>query len=217
MVIDDNQNKNNKEPQSVSVNEVLSNESAEKGQLPLSQLYAGTSDSTDGRKRYDWLTKYPCRAWLEIIIETIYLFILLNGSLYLIFATWKGLIGPFLSVPPEQTKTLNKYSYYLASGMLGGVIFDMKFLYRVVARGFWNQDRRIWRAMSPFVAMTIAFMIGVMIDAGLLHAKTSVSSATIVTIGFLAGYFADHAVGKMAEIAMVIFGKSAVVKDRDSK
>ena len=66
--------------------------------------------------------------------------------------------------------------------------------------------------MTPFIALTIAFIVGAMIDASLMVPQVQISGAAFVSIGFLSGYFADQAVGKMYEIASVIFGKSATLK-----
>ena len=176
-----------------------------------------TSDATDGRKPYEWTTRYPPQALSKIRCEAIYLFIVLLCSLLLIFATWKGWVSYLLSVAPGQVLTLNQYAYYTAAGILGGVTFDIKYFYRSVARGFWNQDRRLWRIMSPLVAMTVAFVVGAMIDASLIATNLSFSGAAFVSIGFLAGYFADHAVAKMYEIACVLFGKSTTAKAGNGK
>lgn len=178
---------------------------------------AGASDPTDGRKQHEWMTRYPSEARIKIRMETIYLFVIFFVSLFLIFANWKGWFGIFISLSTEDTLTLRKYAYYALSGMLGGIIFGMKYFYRVVARGFWNQDRIIWRIMSPFIAMTVSLIVGMMIDASFLSAKQPINSAAFVSIGFLAGYFADEAVGKMYEIANVIFGKSSSTKAGDGK
>jgi len=56
-----------------------------------------------------------------------------------------------------------------------------------------------------------------LIDASLIGTKGPVSGAAFVSIGFLSGYFADEAVGKMYEIANVLFGKSATVKAGDGR
>jgi hypothetical protein len=98
--------------------------------------------------------------------------------------------------------------------MLGGITFGIKYFYRVVARGWWHQDRRFWRFMSPFIAMIVALVVGSMIDAGLIvvTAQNRISTPAIISIGFLAGYFADEAVGKMYEVASVLFGRSDSIK-----
>lgn len=183
----------------------------------VSNPNAGVSDPTDGRKQYEWKTRYPSDARIKIRVETIYLFIIFFVSLFLIFANWKGWFGLLFSLSTDDTLTFKKYAYYALSGMLGGITFGMKYFYRVVARGFWNQDRIIWRIMSPFIAMTVSLIVGMMIDASFLTAKQPITSTAIVSIGFLAGYFADEAVGKMYEVACVIFGKSSSTKAGDGK
>lgn len=196
---------------------IESEEAAGKEMHPQKDKNADGGDLPDGRERWDWKTRYPPEARLEFRWEAIYLFCLLIFSLSLIFATWKGWINSLLSIPANRALTLNQYIYYAASGMLGGVTFDIKYLYRVVARGFWHQDRRIWRIMSPYLAMTIALIVGAMINAGLMKTQTSISGAALVSIGFLSGYFADHAVAKMYEIANVFFGRSVRTKTENDK
>ncbi|MFZ5993412.1 MAG: hypothetical protein ACOYU4_00235 [Thermodesulfobacteriota bacterium] len=175
---------------------------------PLSDPNAGTGDPTDGRKPCDWVTSYPATALKEIRWESIYLLSVLICSLFLIFANWIGWIIPLFQLPRGQALMLKKYTYYTSSGLLGGITFGIKYFYRVVARGYWHQDRKYWRIMSPFIAMTVALIIGAMIDASLINAKQPCSGAAVVSIGFLAGYFADQAVAKMYDIAIVLFGKA---------
>jgi hypothetical protein len=184
---------------------------------PHMEPYAYAGDPTDGRMRYDWRSCYEPMARKEIRCESAWLFLMFIVSFILIYLSWVGWIGPALSLPPKQCDTIRKYALFAASGMLGGVVFGMKYFYRVVARGAWHQDRRMWRLLSPLIAMAIAFIIGAMIDASFITTRNSISSAAIVTIGFLSGYFADEAVGKMYEIASVIFGRSSFTKAGDGK
>ncbi|MBU1657728.1 hypothetical protein KKG72_01575 [bacterium] len=163
-------------------------------------------DETDGRKAYDYKSKYDSTARTEIRYEAIFLMILLLFSIFILFYTWKGGIYSFLDIGASQELIAKKYIYYSAAGMLGGIIFGMKFFYRAVARGLWHQDRRVWRLLSPLISAIVALITGVLIDASLLKTEEVTSGAAIVSIGFLAGYFADEAVGKMYEIANVIFG-----------
>ena len=182
------------------------------------KLNAGTSDPTDGKERFEWKTGYADQAVKEIRLESLYLYFLLMLSHFLLFANWKGWICILFDVQPEYACTLKKYVYYAGSGLLGGVAFGIKYFYRVVARGYWHQDRRLWRMMSPFLGMTIALIIGTMIEASLFNStKRIFSNAGYISIGFLTGYFADLAVGKMYEIATVIFGRSATEKTEDGK
>lgn len=65
--------------------------------------------------------------------------------------------------------------------------------------------------------MTLSFIVGALIDASFITARGPISGPAIVSTGFLVGYFADEAVGKMYEIASVIFGRSASTKAGDDK
>jgi len=215
--MNDNNDNNDTNDTKVTDDKVESNKSPVKERLKHSYLYSVAGDPTDGRMPYEWCSGYHSRAWREIWLEAFYLFILLILSHFLIFATWKGWISSYLSITAEQSLTLKRYGYYVASGMLGGAAFATKHLYRSVARGRWHQDRRIWRLKSPLIGMSIALIIGAMADASLITKQIPFSGPAFVSIGFLAGYFADHAVAKMHEVAQVIFGKSEVTKDEVTK
>ncbi|MFH1062044.1 MAG: hypothetical protein V1747_04070 [Candidatus Omnitrophota bacterium] len=178
---------------------------------------ASSEDSTDGRKRYDWKTGYPSEALHKIYAEAIFLFIMFFSSLLLIFAAWQGLIMGLFLLDSEQVVVLKKYSYYASSGLLGGVTFGMKYFYRMVARGYWHEDRRMWRIMSPFIATVIALIVGALIDSSMINTKKPLITPAILSLGFLSGYFADEAVGKMYEIANVIFGRSVTTKAGNEK
>lgn len=178
---------------------------------------AGTGDPTDGRKEHDWKTKYPNDARGEIRWEASYLWCIFFLSHFVFFAIWVGWVGNWLSLAPYQVNVFKKFSYYAVAGMIGGVTFGMKYFYRVLARGYWHQDRRIWRLMSPFLSMTVALFVGIMIDASIINSTPPSSGAAILAIGFLSGYFADQAVAKMYEIAEVVFGKSAATKAGNGK
>jgi len=196
---------------------IPSNVSAAGGKHPHSDPNVGAGDPTDGREAYEWVTHYPRIAWLQIIWEAIYLVVIFFISLFIIFATWRGWACSFLSVSPEEAFPLKKYLYYATSGMLGGAAFGIKYFYRVVARGYWHQDRIIWRLKSPLLSMALAFVVGALIDASLIPTQGPISGAAFVSIGFLVGYFADKAIAKMYEIADVIFGASATKKAGNGK
>ena len=178
---------------------------------------AGSGDPTDGRMPYNWRSGYEPIARKEIRYESVYLFLMFISSFFFLYASWIGWIGSALSASPKECIAIRKYLLFASSGMLGGVVFGIKYFYRVVARGFWHQDRRIWRLKSPLIAMAIAFVIGAMIEASFITTRSPISSAAIVSFGFLSGYFADDAVGKMYEIACVIFGRSSSTKAGDGK
>jgi hypothetical protein len=174
----------------------------------------GTGDPTDGRQPYNWTSCYPPFARKEIRCEAFYLFTLLLFSL---ISSCLGCIDVAVPFFNNESLKINKFLLYVLSGLLGGSVFGIKFFYRVVARGYWHQDRRFWRLFSPLMAMTVALVIGAMIDSSFLSTTKTLSSTAIVSIGFLSGYFADDAVGKMYEIANVLFGRSSSTKAGDDK
>lgn len=172
----------------------------------------GTADPTDGRAPLDWNSRYPPDARKQIRLEALYTVGLFGLSLLLIFLTWKGTFGSWLYVRPDEAVTFKKYCYYAFSGLLGGTVFGIKYLYRVVARGYWHVDRRLWRFLSPLAGLGVAFALGALFEASLIAVRTPTSGAAIVGVGFLIGYFADAAVGKMHEIADVLFGTTIKAK-----
>lgn len=171
-------------------------------------------DETDGRGRYDWSSRYPLRAKVEIWLETGFVALVLVAALTGIYLTWCGiLIHSFmcLGCSPES---LRRYCYFFFAGMLGSVLFGGKYLYHVVGRGYWHQDRRLWRFLSPFLSASLALMVAAAIDSGMLGISFRAGShAACVALGFFAGYFADKALAKMSEIADVIFGVRDSARD----
>ena len=163
-------------------------------------------DPTDGREKYCWKSKYPDDAIKLIRIEAAIVYSIFFLSVFLVFASWKGWVCGLFILSPEKDGTLKKYSLFASSGMLGGITFGMKYFYRCVARGWWHRDRRVWRIMSPAIAMAISAVIGAMIDSNMMATHRPLSGPAIFAIGFLSGYFADDAVSKMSEIAKVFFG-----------
>ncbi len=162
--------------------------------------------NTDGRDKGDWKSIYPKEAKDQINRELAYLVFLLAVALAAILLNWLGVFTDGLKSPFQQS-TLTTYIYYFASGLLGGVTFGGKYLYRVVGRGYWTQDRWVWRFFSPLISMVLGFIIGAMVECGVMESINTSSGAHTIVIGFLAGYFADEAVGFMCDVAEVIFRK----------
>lgn len=169
----------------------------------------GTADPTDSREHYDWKSKYPVDAQKKIKCEAWYLVAFLLGSLALIFLTWRDMIAPLVQVPTESYPLFKKYCYYSFSALLGGTTFATKYLYRVVGRGWWHEDRRLWRFLSPFVALSLGFAFGTLVDGNFMSVAGHSHSPSIIAFGFLIGYFADDASGKLHELASVLFGHTA--------
>jgi len=167
-----------------------------------------TDINTDDRRRLDWKSAYPPEARKEIKYEAIYVFIVFLLSFGLLIANYLSIFSRLLAITQPNIVPFEYIIYFSSSGMLGGIVFGMKYFYRAVARGYWRQDRRYWRLLSPFISMSIAFIIGCMSSIGILTSYNSSTNTWAIVFGFFAGYFADEAVGKMYEIATLIFGKT---------
>ena len=168
-----------------------------------------TSVNTDGRNQYDWESRYPENARKEMKSEAIYIGIILFVSFVLLICIWCGLIGRIgghIGLESKIVTSLEGIILYFFSGLMGGTIFGLKYFYRVVARGYWSQDRKYWRIFSPWISACIAFVVGCMVLSGYINAAQSPSFATEICVGFITGYFADDAVGKMSEVATALFG-----------
>jgi len=167
-----------------------------------------TALNTDNREPFDWESKYPPVARKEMMCESVYIGLIFLLSFAIIGCNYLGVFSSFLGLEKLRSVKFEYIVYFSSSGMLGGIVFGMKYFYRVVARGYWTQDRRYWRILSPFISMSVAFIIGSMSCAGILISHNSLSNAWAIAFGFFAGYFADEAVGKMYEMATLLFGKT---------
>ena len=165
--------------------------------------------NTDGRRHLDWKSKYASDAKFQIRADATYIGAHLAIGLVLIFLTWKGTTYQLLtqSCSTCDHHTFNKYAYFFLGGHLGGVLFGVKYLYKVVARGYWNIDRRLWRLFSPFLSGGLALVVGALLESGVLGLTVKVSTApAFFSYGFITGYFADRAIDKLQEVAETIFG-----------
>ncbi|GAB3359106.1 hypothetical protein [Lysobacter tyrosinilyticus] len=164
----------------------------------------------DERKKFNWQSRWPQTAWKRIRLEAAYVAVVFLLSAVGIFLTWRGEIFYWLAegCADCQAKTLNRYAYLMFAGVLGGSLFGLKYLYKVVARGWWNIDRSVWRLFSPLLSGGMAFAVGALADAGLFGFTVGEhqSGASFVSLGFIAGYFADSASRKLQEIADTLFG-----------
>ena len=171
-----------------------------------------TNVNTDGRKQYDWESKYPECAQKEMKKEAIYIAIILIIAFSLLIFIVGGLIdkvGNLIGLEAKKTASLEGVIIYFFSGLLGGTIFGLKYFYRVVSRGYWSQDRKYWRFFSPWISACVAFVVGCMVLSGYINATQTQSSAAEICVGFITGYFADEAVGKMSEVATALFGSNS--------
>lgn len=164
--------------------------------------------NTDGRNSYDWESGYPIEAQKKIRLDATYISLVFFLSFLLITLNYLGIFSSWLNLPENKIVKFEYIFYFSSSGMLGGVVFGLKYFYRVVARGYWTLDRRYWRILSPFISMSISFIVGCMTSSEILYVHNSSTNTWAIAFGFFSGYFADEAVGKMYEIATLLFGKT---------
>ena len=167
-------------------------------------------DPTDGRSLLDWKSKYPKEAWRIIWIEAVYLFILLILPPILMLLFWLELPNRWFKLTDEKYRTVVTYTLAWFGGVLGGTLFDIKWLYHAVARQVWHLDRRLWRILTPHISGGLAFAMVALISSGLpvFDREATQSRALVVGMAILVGYFSDSAVAKLSEIAETLFGAS---------
>jgi len=176
-------------------------------ETPSGQVCKRKHDDKDGRQPYDWETRYPKQAWVQIIIEAAYTILLGLVTLLLLFLNWTGTLASLSPIPVPSTEVFSNLVCYMLAAQLGGVAFGAKYLYRVVGRGEWHQDRAIWRVMSPFVALLLGLAVAPLMYASFInnHLGPSAGIAKFI-LGFIVGFFADQAAGKLNDVAKVLFG-----------
>lgn len=127
----------------------------------------GQADPTDGRAELDWKTRYPDpSAQREIRLEAIYLAVLLVAVPILMLVIWIGYPKALLRISDSMYEPVRKYGLAWLGGTLGGILFDLKWLYHSVARGFWNLDRRLWRFFTPHISGGLAFAVVALVSSG---------------------------------------------------
>ncbi len=176
-------------------------------------------DPTDGKQRYQFSSVYPFLCRFEIFVEAIYLVALMVCAAYLVVWYVAGCF-PMLVLGlrgDELPKAVHQLVAFPIAGLMGGTMFGLKWQYRVAARGWWHRDRRVWRLCSPWLSASLAMMIGIAIDGGLLGLSFSRDAAntasTLLSIGFVTGYFADSALAKLQDIATVVFSNTPKESD----
>ena len=188
------------------------------GKAPLSSEGTGSrgakwnpGDPTDGKKRYEFASGYPLLCRIEIFLEAVYLVLLMAIAAYLVVWYVAGSF-PLVAVgirSDDLPKAVLHLIAFPIAGLMGGTMFGLKWQYRVAARGWWHKDRRVWRLCSPWLSAALAMMIGIAIDGGLFGLSFSQGSmnaaSTLLSVGFVTGYFADSALAKLQEIASVVF------------
>jgi hypothetical protein len=175
------------------------------------------TDLTDGRSPGEWTTRWTDKnARRSIHFEAAYLSILLLAVPVGTMAVWlRWPADVFDGIEKRGYETFAVFSYAVIGGILGGTLFDIKWLYHTVAHGSWNRDRRLWRLMTPFIAGGLAFgmiLLGTADLVPLLDSNELRQPRSAMGISFLIGYFSDNTIGAMARLANGLFGEREPVK-----
>lgn len=170
------------------------------------------NDPTDGRRPYEWESRYPAAAIRNIRIEVAYVVCLLFLAPSLMFVIWREEPKSLMSFTNSQYETFSRCCYSWLGGTLGGVLFDVKWLYHTVARGNWHLDRRLWRMLTPHISGGLSFAFVLLSSSGLLrifNTEELSRPSVVLSVSFLVGYFSDAATGKLAEVATTVFGTTS--------
>jgi ABC-type Fe3+-siderophore transport system permease subunit len=173
--------------------------------LGSSDLGFAPEAPTDGRKLYDWKSRWPEEARKYMRAEFFYLILILVGPC---IALALNLMNK-LNMPPEILGAL--------AGISGGAAFAVKWFYHSIAKGLWHLDRCYWRIITPIVSGVIAFFSAILVRSDLLNIfnlSTFAKPSNIIILGFVAGYFSDSAIAKFAEVAASLFGQTSFGKKK---
>jgi hypothetical protein len=180
--------------------------------VPVSGKFA-PDDIMDGRPAGEWRTRYPKDLHELIQWEAVYLAGLGLGLLVLAAVFWmvcKGFLSSFFpSMDPTVGSILGKGALAFAGGALGGTLFGLKWLYHSVAKGLWSIDRRLWRLFTPWNSGVLAIAFVALVNADflrILNKSVLDQPSGVFGVSFLVGYFSDMTIGKLNELAQVLFG-----------
>ena len=177
------------------------------------------ANPTDGRQSLDWKSKYTdLAARRGIRFEACYLAALFFGAPLLILVLWLEYPKDWLCLTDEKYRTLFRYGLAWFSGLLGGTMFGIKWLYHVVAKQLWHLDRRLWRVFTPHISAGLACVFVGLISSGLLQvldSRATESRPLVFGLAFLVGYFSDSTSAKLAEVAVTLFGMARIGEKKD--
>lgn len=168
------------------------------------------ADPNDGREPGDWKTRYiDPAARRAILCESCYLAVLLFSAPIIVLVFWLEYPKNWLHLSDAKYSTLFRYTVAWVSGMLGGTLFDIKWLYHSVAKYKWNLDRRLWRVFTPHISGALSCAVVTLISSGILRVfdhRATESPSLVFALSFLVGYFSDNTIAKLAEVAGTLFG-----------
>jgi hypothetical protein len=168
-------------------------------------------DAIDGRPAGEWRSRYPKRVHRRIGAEALYL---IGTGVLMIAITVLGWLSThdlciFSEASCRYERVLSKGVLIFGAGGLGGTLFGLKWLYHSTAKGMWHLDRRPWRLFTPWISGILAVAALALIRSNvitLLNPESIGLPSGLLGVGFLVGYFSDITIGKLNEVALVLFG-----------
>ena len=183
----------------------------------MSKNHCNEDDLGDGRKGGEWRTRYSPTAWTQILLELFFLAILLSFAAILLIDgitmqsqdnneegyIYSGIINVHI------LDGAVKWIMLALAGFIGGIVFDLKWLYHSVAKGIWNRDRVLWRVIVPFNSSIVSLFTGFIIISEIipfLDSRAFDNIYAILGFGFIFGYFSDNILAALQNFARRIFG-----------
>lgn len=205
--------KTQEKPSSISGEALPSIEQRERFGPPGSTSLA---ELTDGRAAGEFRSTYPGLAWAQIAAEFFYLTVVLLGAMLGLFWLAKAsLLGPpheffpWLVGDPLPNGKLALWITVGLSGVCGGSVFSLKWLYHTVAKKRWHRDRIVWRLVVPLLSSVLSIFTGMMITSGLVpfFSETSLTNLLVAAgFGFFVGLFSDNVIAALQRLAHRTFG-----------
>ena len=176
----------------------------------MKQPVENDGDYSDGRKAWDWKSRYPIEARRQLNREAGILTLMLVIAL-LMLSVSLGLDGQSTSIEFLGLQLWVSFRLLIIffAGFLGGITFSMKWLIHAVAKGKWHQDRLQWRILAPALGGVYACVVMALWSSGFLpnqSAQTTNTITTIAPLAFLVGYFSDGVSGLLSNVANAVFG-----------
>jgi len=171
------------------------------------------ADLTDGRRPFQWESRWPPEAKKQIHKEALYVLTLFASIPVVTVLVANKTLGGVLGLTLHGYPQFETYSFSALGGLLGGVLFDLKWLYHAVARGTWNADRWLWRVFIPLISSGLAVAIVLLARSGtlpLVDVSSLNHNSTIMGVSFIIGYFSDNTIAAMARFASNVLGETHV-------
>lgn len=175
------------------------------------------ADPWDGRKPYEWDSKWQPDARKKMRIEGCYLVALLVACPLILFVLATEKLSDPLRLTPQDARLLALYGGAWVSGTLGGCVFTMKWYYHSIARGKWHLDRRAWRFLTPLISGALAFATATLFVARVVpifDEAITQNLGAIVSLSFLIGYFSDNTIAALAATADRVLGTRTSLRSK---